>query len=385
MNRKSRLFGLALLAVLMLALVGGVVTAQDGPKVVISGITMTSGDLSGIDPTVSEVSSSIEVVNQTFIGLTAQDVTTAETVPGMATGWTVEPVENGMAYTFTLLQGVPWVRYNADTGAVEEILDESGAVRTVTAHDFVYGIMRALDPVTAAPYSYVPIPYIVGAAEFNAGTAGPEAVQVSAPDDHTVVIVSPEEVAFAPAIYGLWVLRAVPQWAIEEAGDAWTDAENIATYGPFAVKEWAHDESITMIKNPFWPGTDYIPQAKLDEVVLRFLDDTQQLAEYQAGTMDAVQVPAADTQRVQADPVLGAEFVTGGNPCTYYYGFNNQELPFSNANLRRAFSQSIDRQAIVTNITRGGQVAAQWFSYPGLNASPTLETNPDLGIFYDPE
>ena len=385
MNRKSRLFGLALLAVLMLALVGGVVTAQDGPKVVISGITMTAGDLSGIDPTVSEVSSSIEVVNQTFIGLTAQDVTTAETVPGMATGWTVEPVDGGVAYTFTLLEGVPWVRYNADTGAVEEILDESGAVRTVTANDFVYGILRALDPVTAAPYSYVPLPYIVGAAEFNAGTAGPEAVQVSAPDDHTVVIVAPEEVAFAPAIYGLWVLRAVPQWAIEEAGDAWTDAENIATYGPFAVKEWAHDESLTMIKNPFWPGTDYVPQAKLDEVVLRFLDDTQQLAEYQAGTMDAIQVPAADVQRVIADPVMGAEYVSGGNPCTYYYGFNNQELPFSNANLRRAFSQAIDREAIVNNITRGGQVAAQWFSYPGLNASPTLETNPDLGIFYDPE
>ena len=384
MNRVSRVWVFALLVVAMLALVGGAVVAQDSPSSIVSGINMTSGDLSTIDPTVSEVSSSIEVVNQLFIGLTSQDVTTAETIPGLASSWTVEPVENGVAYTFTLVEGVPWVRYNAETGAVEQLTDADGNPLVVTAQDFVFGILRALDPVTAAPYSYVPIPYIVGAAEYNSGEAGPEAVQVSAPDANTVVIVAPEEVAFAPAIYGLWVMRAVPQALIEEFGDSWTDPENIATNGPYALKEWAHDESITMIKNPFWPGTDSIPQAQIDEVVLRFLDAEQQLPEYQAGTMDAIDIPAADTPRIKADPALSAEYVSGANPCTYYYGFDNTEAPFDNANLRRALSQSIDRVSIVENVTRGGQTAAQWFSYPGLNAAPTLETNPDLGVMYDP-
>ncbi len=385
MKRNSRMLAFALLVVMMLALVGGVVTAQDAPKTVVSGLVMTSGDLSGIDPTISEVSSSIEVVNQMFIGLTAQDVTTAETVPGLASSWTVEPTDDGnVAYTFTLMEGVPWVRYNVDTGEVEQLLDENGNVRTVVAQDFVNGIIRALDPVTAAPYSYVPIPYIVGAAEFNNGEAGPEAVQVSAPDASTVVIVAPEEVAFAPAIYGLWVLRAIPDWVIADAGNSWTDPENIATYGPYAAMEWAHDESFTMIKNPFWPGTEYIPQPAIDQVVLRFLDAEQQLPEYQAGTMDAITLPAADIPRIQADPSLSAEYVTGANPCTYYYGFNNEEAPFSSANLRRAFSQAIDRVAIVENVTRGGQTAAQWFAYPGLNASPTMELNADVGVTYDP-
>jgi oligopeptide transport system substrate-binding protein len=384
MNRNSRWFVFVLLALTMLAVVGGVVTAQDEPKVLVSGLVMTSGDLTSIDPTVSEVSSSIEVVNQMFIGLTAQDVTTAETVPGMATGWTVEPTDDGnVAYTFTLMEGVPWVRYNADTGEVEQLMDESGNVRTVTAEDFVYGILRALDPATAAPYAYVPIPYIAGAAEFNNGEAGPEVVQVSAPDSSTVVIVSPEEVAFAPAIYGLWVLRAVPEFAITEFGDSWTEPENIATYGPYAAMEWAHDESFTMVSNPFWPGTEYIPQPAIDQVVLRFLDAEQQLPEYQAGTMDAITLPSADIPRIQADPTYAAEYVTGSNPCTYYYGFNNEELPFSNANLRRAFSQAIDRQSIVENVTRGGQQAAQWFAYPGLNASPTMDLNPDVGVKFD--
>ena len=382
MNHRSRVWLVALFALLALALVGGVV-AQDSPTSVVSGIGMVSGDIPTLDPTVSETSSSIEVVNQLFIGLTAQDVTTAETIPGLASSWTVEPVDNGVAYTFTLVDGVPWVRYNAESGAVEQLTDADGNPLTVTAQDFVYGIQRALDPVTAAPYSYIPIPYIVGAAEFNSGEAGVEALQVSAPDASTVVVVAPEEVAFAPAIYGLWVLRAVPQTVIEEFGNSWTEPENIATYGPYALKEWAHDESITMIKNPFWSGTDSIPQAKIDEVVLRFLDAEQQLPEYQAGTMDAINIPAADTPRIIADPALGAEYVRGANPCTYYYGFDNTEAPFDNANLRRALSQSIDRVAIVENVTRGGQVAAQWFSYPGLNAAPTLENNPDLGVKFD--
>lgn len=385
MKRNSRLFVFALLALMMLAVVGGTVSAQDGSKVVISGISMTSGDLSGIDPTLSEVVSSIEVVNQLFIGLTMQNPSTAEIIPGLSTGWTVEAVDGGYAYTFDLLQNVPWVHYNADSGAVEEVLDDAGNVRMVTAADFVYGILRGLDPVTAAPYSFVPLPYIVGAAEFNAGTAGPEAVQVSAPDDHTLVIVSPEQVAFAPAIYGMWMLRPVPQWAIEEAGDSWTEPANIATNGPFALKEWAHDESITMVRNPFWPGSGEITPALLDEVVLRFLDSTQQFAEFQAGNMDAIDVPAAELDRVKADPVMSQEYVSGFSNCTYYYGFNNQELPFSNANLRRAFSQAIDRQAIVDNITKGGQIPAQWFARPGLTAAPTLEEYPDLGVKFDVE
>lgn len=36
-------------------------------------------------------------------------------------------------------------------------------------------------------------------------------------------------------------------------------------------------------------------------------------------------------------------------------------------------------------MTRGGQIPAQWFTRPGLDAAPTLETHPDLGAKYDPE
>lgn len=380
---KASRFVVVALVVLMLAVVGGGVMAQDGGSIV-TGISMASGDLLTIDPALSETSSQIEVINQIFLGVTAQDVVTAATGLGLATGFTAEPQDDGsVVYTFSLIEGVPWVRYNAETGAVEPLTDADGNPMTVTAQDVVYGMRRSLDPVTASPYSYVLVPYVKGAAEFNAGTGAAEDVGVVAVDDLTVQITAPDAASFAPAIYGLWMSRPQPQAIIEEFGDIWTEPENIATNGPFALKEWAHDESVTLIRNPFWPGSETVPQAQLEEVTLRFLDTPQQFAEYQAGTIDAIQVPVDQLPFVQADPTLSAEYVTGGNPCTYYVGFDNTEGPSANAHFRRALSMSIDRQAIIDNILLGGQEAAGFFTYPGLNAAPQQEDFPDSAIHYD--
>ncbi len=376
-----RFLSLTLVLALLLT-VAGATLAQDR-KVLVTGVSMVGGDIPTIDPGIAETSSSIEVINQIFVGLMAQEGTTGDPELGIAESYSVS--EDGLTYTFVLRQDIPWVHYNPETDAVEQIMDESGAPRMVTANDVVYGMLRSLNPETASPYSYVLVPYIVGAAEFNAGEGAAEDVALTAVDDYTLEIVAPDSVSFAPSIYGLWMARPVPQWAIDEGGDSWTEIEYIATNGPFTLKEWAHEESITIVKNPFWPGTDSIPQAKIDEVQFKFLESTAQFDEYQAGSMDAISLPLEQIDFVKADPTLSAEYVVGTNPCTYYLGFDNTEDPVTNVNLRRALSLSIDREAIVTNVTRGGQIPAQWFSRPGLAAAPTLETNPDLGVIYDAE
>lgn len=384
MKKMSRI-GL-LLSALALASVGSVATAQDAIKSVTTGITMVGGDLLTIDPAQAEASSQIEVVNQIFVGLTAQNVLTSETGLGLATDYTAEVQEDGtVVYTFTMMDNVPWVRYNAEAGAVEQILDEAGEPYLVTAADVAYGMLRSLAPETASPYSYVLIPYVVGAAEYNAGEGAAEDVGVVATGEFELQITAPDNASFTPAIYSLWMARPQPSWAIEAGGDAWTRPENIATNGPFALKEWVNDVSLTLIRNPFWPGSETIPQAKLDEVTFLFLDQPQQFAEYQAGNMDAIQVPSAELARVAADPVLSAEFVTGGNPCTYYIGFDNTEEISGNRHFRRALSMAIDREAITTNVLQGGQEVAGFFTYPALNAAPQQEDFPEFAIGFDVE
>jgi oligopeptide transport system substrate-binding protein len=379
-KRPNRFIGLALLCALLLATIAGV-SAQDEPKILVTGLNMVGGDAETIDPSIATTVQDISIIDETFIGLTYLEETRAELQNGIITGYEVS--EDGLTYTFNLIPELPWVRYNADSGAVEQVVDEEGNPRYVTAADVVYGWTRTLDPATAGDYAYVLAPYVVGGVEFNSGEGSAEDLGITAIDDYTLEIQATEPVAFAPNIYGLWMARPQPQWAIEEFGDSWIEPGNYHSYGPFALKEWAHDESITLIKNPFWPGTENIPQPKLDEVVFRFLDDTAQFAEYQAGTMDAVNTPQTELDRIKADPVFSTEYFTGTEFCTYYYGFNVEKPPFDNVHIRRAFSYAIDRQSIVDNVLKAGQIPAQWFSRPGLVAAPTPESHPDLGIAFN--
>jgi len=71
--------------------------------------------------------------------------------------------------------------------------------------------------------------------------------------------------------------------------------------------------------------------------------------------------------------------------CSYYYGFNTQAPVVDDVRVRRALSMAVDRQSLIDNVLKGGQVPAQWFSRPGLAGAPTLESHPDLGVKFNKE
>lgn len=381
MSKSIRFVGLALAVMMLMSLTLGV-SAQE-PKVLHTALGMVGADLETLDPSLAETASSLQILDETFIGLTGQDENTGALLPGLASSWDVS--EDGMVFTFHLMENVPWVHYNADSGAVEQVMDDSGNPRYVTANDIVYAWQRTLDPVTASSYAYVPAEFIVGGQDFNGGTGTVDGLAVEAVDDYTLQITSPVAVSFAPYIYGLWMVRPLPSWAIDAGGDTWTEAESINTYGPFALKEWEHDVGLTLVKNPFWPGSESAPQAILDEVVFHFFDPQAAMAEYEAGTLDAINPPNEEMDRIRADATLSAELSISNRDCTYYLGINQEKSPLADSvHLRRALSLAVDRQSIVDNVTKGGQIPARWFARPGLVAAPTLETNPDAGIGYDP-
>ncbi len=148
-----------LLAVLAVVLTtSGVLRAQDDAKVVSSGISMVGGDLETIDPGLAEASSQIEVINQIFVGLTAQDVVTAESGLGLASSYEVS--EDGKTFTFKLMDNVPWVRYNAETGAVEEVTEGTDAIGQVTVTMRAGGVLASgqgasTDVLEASASAYV--------------------------------------------------------------------------------------------------------------------------------------------------------------------------------------------------------------------------------------
>ena len=73
-----------------------------------------SGDVPTLDPAVSEDTSSITIVEDTYVGLTRLDEVTNALHPGMATKWDISP--DGKVYTFHLRNDVPWVKYDGAKG-----------------------------------------------------------------------------------------------------------------------------------------------------------------------------------------------------------------------------------------------------------------------------
>jgi len=389
-TRTARLLSLLVACVAVFAVVGGVAAQDTAKKVLITGRQMGPDDIPTLDPSVMQDVPSVQVGSELFSALVNLDEEKVVTGPGIATSW--DTSADGKTFTFHLMDNVPWVHYNKDTGAVEEVKDDSGNVRMLTAQDFYYSMVRTLDPKSASPYLSVFEPWIQGGTEF--GSSDPaatddvrkpliDALGIKVVDDHTIAITAPIASSVTPVIFTLPLGWAEPQWSIDANAEFWTEPENIASYGPYALKEWVHGGggSATLIKNPFWPGTPNSPVAKIDEIQNVFLDNDPQLANFEAGTLDISEVPADAVDRIKADPVLSKDYFKGAGSCTYYYGYGTLKPPFDDANVRRAFSEAIDRQSIVENILKAGQIPGNWYDLPNLVAAPTEAEYPGQGIY----
>jgi oligopeptide transport system substrate-binding protein len=379
MKKLTRIFGLGLTVLMLLTLVGAV-AAQDDMKIIYDGEALGASDLPTLDPSLATDTSSIAVISNTTVQLQIYNEETLVLEDGMAS---VEISEDNTVYTFSILEGVPWVEYDNEAGEVVEVLDEEGNVRFVNAQDFAYGITRTLNPETGADYAGVLAPWIVNGSEFLAGEAEAADLGIAVVDEYTLQLTSPTPAGFLGGIYGMWIATAQPSWLIEEVGDTWITDEFYQSYGPFTVKEWNNDESVILINNPFWGGAEIgsaMPQAMVDEVHMLIMDASVSLAEFEAGNLDVAQVPSTDIPRIQADPELSEAFFIAPSKFTYYYGFNIEKAPFDDVRVRQAFNLSIDRQSLIDNVIQGGQAPAGFFTRDDVAAGPSQELTPDLGV-----
>lgn len=342
-------------------------------------ITVQEGanDPRSIDPQKAVDSRDWTLLTQLFPSLVIMDDQNTKILPSMAKTWEVS--DDGLTYTFHLLEKVPWVHYNAQTDAVEEVKDDSGNVRYVTANDFVFGFLRALDPETASPAAYILAPYIGGANDYNATPVTDTAklaenkakVGVKAVDEYTFQVIAPEKIGFALGIYSIINAHATPEWAISNSGDTWTEPENINTFGPYALKSWEHEASMVMIKNPFWPGSEGVQQPKIDEITFRFIDESVGLREFEAGTIDTTIVAGDQIERLKVDANLSSQLKIAPWNCTQAWGFNTMKPPFNNVHMRKAFNFAVDRESLVTNVTAGGEIPAVFFTPPSIAEAPS--------------
>lgn len=362
------------------------------------------GDIPTADPALTSDTTSGQLISELFTTLVRGDEQDlSKILPGMAQTWDIST--DHLTYTFHLRNNIPWVKWDKASGKVVEVTDASGKPVMVTAHDFEYGIKRVVDPRTGSNYTTGDDEIIVGANDYTnytapvpaGGTPDPnatmdpaalqklsDAVGVKATDDTTLVVTLTKPYAFALGVLGFGVNAAVPQAAIEKYADKWTEPGNMYSYGPYVISDWKHSASMTLVANPFWPGIENSPKPSITTINWLMVDDAPAFNSYLQGTQDVdTPVPVEQMDRIKADPKLSKEEFIGPSYCTYYYGFNVTKAPVDDARVRLALSESIDRQSIVTNITKAGQIPARWMGRPGLAFAPTLDNWPDGGVGYD--
>lgn len=335
-----------------------------------------------IDPALATDTTSVDIVGNIFVGLTRFDPITGEVIPYLATDWeSGEDDDGNQTWTFNLRDDIAWVNYNPVSGETTQVMDADGNPMFVNAHDVVYGVQRTLNPDTGSDYSYV-LYAVKNGADVNGGSEEMtiDDVGVTAIDDWTVQFTLENPAGYFPAIAGMWIANAQPQGAIEEWEDKWTEAGLIVTNGPYVLESWIHGGELNLVKNPLWIDADSVQIERIEGIMIT--EASTSFALYENHELDTAGVPQTDIDRVKADAILGAEFYSAPVPCTYYYGFNNQKYPFTDQRVRAAFSQSIDRQSLVDNVTKGGQYPASSFAPPGIFGAPEPGT---VGVFFDVE
>ncbi|WP_211748254.1 peptide ABC transporter substrate-binding protein [Paenibacillus sp. Marseille-Q4541] len=311
--------------------------AEGGQKIL---LVNNRKEPTSLDPPIGFDQVSYDVLNNFMEGLTRlkDDHTPG---PGVASEWTVS--EDEKEYTFKLRDDAKWS--NGDP---------------VKASDFEFAFKRMLDPnvgAASAPLAYV----FEGAETFNSGEATADDVKVTATDDHTLQIILAKP---APWLLGMLANPAffpVHQATVEGNPEWAADASTILSNGPFKLTEWKHDAEIKMVKNDqYWDAA----KVKLDGVTFKMVDDSTTAYQlYQSGELHiSGTLPPDLIESLITDNKAKVEDSAG----TYFYRYNTNMEPFSNAKIRQAFTMAVDRQQIVDLVVKQKQKPATGFVSYGL-------------------
>ena len=289
-----------------------------------------------------------------FEGLVVFDPRTAHPIPAAASSWESSP--DGRVVTFSLRPDGRW---------------SDGF--PVTAQDFVRSFQRLLTPSLGADFA-TEFYFIQGAREFHHGkTKDFSTVGVTALNPHTLRFTLLDPVPqFLPLLAsspGLPVPSHVLErfGAQDRRGTAWTRPGNLIGNGPYILKEWRSHQHIIVTRSPTYSGPF---EAKLNAIHFYPINqaDTEERM-FRAGQLHhTYTIPSAKIagyQREQPEVIRVAPQARN-----YYYVFNVNRAPFNDARVRRALALAIDRQRLVTQVLRAGQLPARRFAPPVLFDTP---------------
>jgi len=300
-------------------------------------------DPPSVDPQLNTDSSGAMVINNTFEGLMRNDAL-GKPEPAMAES--VDISEDKTVYTFHLRKDAKW---------------SDGKI--VTAEDFKYAWLRGLDPKVASEYAYQ-LYYIKGGQDYFKGKGKREDVGLEVLDDYTLRVVLEAPTPYFLNLVTFFTYMPVRKDIVDQKPEGWAKDPNLTvSNGPFIVSEYKMNNKIVLTPNENYWNRENI---KLEKMVLTMIiEGSTVLTAYDNNEIDVIsgQVPVQEIPKRQMED---STFKTLPYLGTYYYLFNVDRAPTNDINVRKALSLAIDREAIVNQITKAGQMPATGFVPNGL-------------------
>ena len=355
-------------------MLGGLLAACSGgeretDRAAVDGILLigNGSEPKGLDPALVTGVPENKIISSLIEGLIAYHPTDdLQPAPGVAESW--EHNDDFTVWTFQLRDNAKWT--NGDP---------------VVASDFAYSWQRALSPALGSEYA--PMLYVIkGAEAFHAGeTDDFSTVGVRVINDKAL-----EVTLKGPTPYFLNMLKhysyfPVNPRAVEENGgmtdrqSGWSTLDKFVGNGPFKLKTWVTNQVIEVGRNPdYWDaktvklnGIRFYPIDNLATEESMYRDGRLHLT----STVPPDKIPTLKKKlpdQLRIEPYLGS----------YFYLLNVTRPPFDDPKVRQALSVSFDKQLLVDNVTKGGQLPATGFvttGIPGYDTSTTIKYDAELG------
>lgn len=294
------------------------------------------GEPQYLDPAVASDSVASYILNQTYYPMFAigED---GSLVNEACTSY--EEDDSGTVYTFHLTEENYW---------------SDG--EKVTAHHYVYGMMRALGLGSAdSYYSYFIRNYVKNASKYGADgstakIADMSDVGIKAVDDYTIEITLEKPCDYFVNLMTAGVFYPLREDVAPELDYTWA-GETHVTNGPFTYESIDKATEIVMVKNEYFFDADNVTTSKLVAKVMP--DADAQLIAFEAGEIDfATNVePSTAYARYEGQPEL---FVSDA-VINYYMMMNAYKASdaLKDVRVRRAIQLGIDRSNIITALDSG--------------------------------
>jgi oligopeptide transport system substrate-binding protein len=311
-------------------------------------------EIQSIDPTQIEGVPEHRVYEALFEGLVSNDPRTNKAVPAVAESWTTSA--DGSVITFKIRANLTW---------------SDGT--PITAQTVVDSWLHHLNPTTGSKYAYMPGMVIKGADLYNTQGGQPSDVGIRAVDASTFEVTLVGNVPYAIDMFAHYAFSPLPMHVIQRYGDAWIRKENFVSNGPFVLQEWIPNDHLTVVPNDrYWNKANVF----LSKITFLPIEDTN--TAYQAfknGELDwSTNIPLAIIDQLKLDK----DYQVSPQLGSYFYYVNTTHPILKDVRLRKALSMSINRQELIDNVTKAGQLPAFALVPPIGDYQPATGTGYDV-------